>query len=258
MEIDLDYVIPIDATQNLWITFYNQGVSYPAASCANTGDANGRWYSTNGTYWYNVSYTWMIRGYVEEVDTSISWSNRIGKPIVLNEGWNWFSSFVEIDNPTAALQMLEEALGENGLTIQSVDEYTTYEDGEWGAMGDLEEIENRQLYMIKVSTDCEVELQGVSAIPSDYTITISQGWNWIGFPSAEVISIEDAFADFEAEDGDMILSADEYTTFEDGDWGVMGDLEEMTPGQGYMYYSASDEVKYLVIQAGASKTNYKK
>jgi hypothetical protein len=56
----------------------------------------------------------------------------------------------------------------------------------------------------------------------------------------------------------MILSADEYTTFEDGDWGVMGDLEEMTPGQGYMYYSASDEVKYLVIQTGASKTNYKK
>ena len=39
MEIDLDYSLFIDATQNLWITFYNQGVSYPAAACANTGDA---------------------------------------------------------------------------------------------------------------------------------------------------------------------------------------------------------------------------
>jgi Fic family protein len=61
---------------------------------------------------------------------------------------------------------------------------------------------------------------------------------------------EDAFADFEAEDGDMILSADDFTTFESGGWGAMGDLVEMTPGHGYMYYSASDEVKYLVIQTG--------
>jgi hypothetical protein len=48
----------------------------------------------------------------------------------------------------------------------------------------------------------------------------------------------------------MILSVDDYTTFEDG-WGAMGDLEEMTPGQGYMYFSASDEDRDLIIQTAA-------
>jgi hypothetical protein len=49
----------------------------------------------------------------------------------------------------------------------------------------------------------------------------------------------------------MILSVDDYTTFEEGEWGTMGDLEEMTPGQGYMYYSARDVDKDLVIQTSA-------
>jgi hypothetical protein len=173
----------------------------------------------------------------------------VGQMTELSEGWNYFSTYIVIEDPEEGMLMLQEALGENGLTIQSVDDYTTYEDGEWGAMGDLTELDNTQMYMILVSGDCEVQLQGTPCNPGDYTITIVPGWNYIGFPSAEVISIEDAFADFEAEDGDMILSVDDYTTFEDG-WGAMGDLEEMTPGQGYMYYSASDEDKDLVIQTG--------
>jgi hypothetical protein len=168
----------------------------------------------------------------------------------LNEGWNYFSTYVVIDDPEVGMEMLQEALGEYGLTIQSVDDYTTYEDGEWGAMGDLTELDNTQMYLILVSEDCEVQLQGTPCDPGDYTITIIPGWNYIGFPSAEVISIEDAFSEFEPEEGDMILSVDDYTTFEDG-WGAMGDLEEMTPGQGYMYFSASDDDKELVIQTAA-------
>ena len=63
--------ITVDPTQNLWVIFYNgSGATYPAAVCANTGDANGRWVSTDGSSWMDLasaglSNTFMVRAYIE-------------------------------------------------------------------------------------------------------------------------------------------------------------------------------------------------
>ena len=167
----------------------------------------------------------------------------------LNEGWNWVSIYLDNEDPEEMMLMLQEALGENGLTIAAADDYTTYADGEWGDEGDLEELSNDRMYMIEVAAACTVVLQGMPADPADYTITIVPGWNWIGFPSAEAISIEDAFADFEAVDEDMIVCPFGYTTFVD-EWGDEGELEELTPGVGYMYFYNGEEEQDLIIQTG--------
>ena len=63
--------ITIDPTQNLWVVLNNLNGDYVAACSANTGDANGRWISLDGSSWddlagYGLSYTWMIRAYVEQ------------------------------------------------------------------------------------------------------------------------------------------------------------------------------------------------
>ena len=177
----------------------------------------------------------------------------VTQTIELQEGWNWFSTYIMVDDSEAMLLNVEEGLGENGLQIKSMDDYTTYEDGEWGAMGDLEEMYNEQMYAIEVSADCTVTLQGALATPENYTIEINPGWNWIGFPCNEVVSIEEALANFDAEDGDQIKGAEEFSTYEDGEWGAMGDLEELVPGQGYKYFSASSEVKELVFSLSISR-----
>ena len=63
--------ITIDPTQNVWVVFYNgSGATYPAAVCNNTGSANGRWVSLDGTTWedlasYGLDYTFMVRVYIE-------------------------------------------------------------------------------------------------------------------------------------------------------------------------------------------------
>ena len=174
--------------------------------------------------------------------------------LALSAGWNWVSLFVTFDNPETALLQLEAALGENGLVIKSKKDYTTYEEEEWGAMGELEELDNMQMYMVQVATDCTAELQGPPAKVDDYEIPITKGWNWIGFPSAAVISIEDAFADFEPADGDRIKSKADFSSYDSEEgWGATGDLEELIPGQGFMYYSNSDAPKILVFPPGASK-----
>ena len=67
--IPLTTPLPIEATQNLWVTFYQKDITYPGTCCNNTGDPNGRWISLDGTEWtdllnYGLNYTWLIRAFV--------------------------------------------------------------------------------------------------------------------------------------------------------------------------------------------------
>nr|MCR5014488.1 choice-of-anchor J domain-containing protein [Bacteroidales bacterium] len=70
VEFNFASPVVIDPTKNLWVIFYNaSGATYPAAVCANTGDANGRWVSTDGIEWMDLAeagldYTFMIRAFV--------------------------------------------------------------------------------------------------------------------------------------------------------------------------------------------------
>jgi hypothetical protein len=63
--------VTIDPSKNLWIIYYNgSGATYPAAYCTTQNDANGRWVSTDGTDWSDVSTAvegcgdFMVRAYL--------------------------------------------------------------------------------------------------------------------------------------------------------------------------------------------------
>ena len=103
--------------------------------------------------------------------------------------------------------------------------------------------------MVRVTTPCTVVLEG-TPIATVHAITINPGWNWIGYPVSEAMTLDEAFADFDAEAGDKIKDRS-VTTEYDPDWGWWGDLETLVPGEGYLYYSASSEVKTLVFAAPA-------
>ena len=200
-------------------------------------------------------------GTIEQVSGAYSINGKTLRPIIapttvtqtitLSEGWNWVSLYITADGPVALLDMLKEGLGDNALQIQASNGGVTEFDGEdWFGDLDDEGIFNEQAYWIEASADCTFELTGMPAVVDEYEITINPGWNWIGFPSAEPIDIADALADFEAEEADQIQCNDATSTEFDGEeW--FGDLETFTPGQGYMYFSASDEVKTLVFSTGA-------
>ena len=83
VEFDLTAPLPLFG-ENLWVILYTQnGDSYPAAMCENSGDKNGRWITLDGNTWeditaYQISGTWMIRAYIEggegisELNSSVS------------------------------------------------------------------------------------------------------------------------------------------------------------------------------------------
>jgi hypothetical protein len=176
----------------------------------------------------------------------------VTQTIELTEGWNWFSLYIEVEDPIEALQMLEEALGDNATMISASEIYTEYlGDGLW--IGDLDDegVYNEQMYMIETVTDCEIELEGTLANAENYTIDINPGWNWIGFPHSEELLLEDALINFAAEEEDQFAEADVYSEYGFGMW--IGDIETLVPGHGYMYFFNGDDTRSLVYNAEAKR-----
>ena len=85
--------------ESLWLVVGQQGLSRPAAACADMGDPDGRWVSLDGVEWtdlhtYNMHYTWMLRAFV---------SDRLGKILTLGgdsfslQHYNLYRSYNNID-----------------------------------------------------------------------------------------------------------------------------------------------------------------
>ena len=161
----------------------------------------------------------------------------------LNAGWNWFSYYVDTD-----LAELEEALGENGVQITSkTDGFVAY-NSQYGWSGILSSITESQMYMINVGASHDLELSGELVGPT--SITLHQGWNWIGFPMSEAVSVTDALAGFEAKPGDQIKSKDNGFASYNSQYGWGGALSTLNPGEGYMYQSNNSETTELFYSAG--------
>ena len=75
---------------------------------------------------------------------------------------------------------------------------------------------------------------GLSA--QEITITLNPGWNWISYPNAAAMQVDEALGDFVPMEGDMIKSQNSFASYYSGSWS--GGLTQFTPGWGYMYYSA--------------------
>ena len=209
----------------------------------------------------NTDYEWQVQGVNASCEGGLTEWTEIAtfttlaptsftQTLELTEGWNWVSLSIEAGDPVELLQMLEAALGDNAVQIQSFDDNTEFDGEEWfGGLDDIG-ISNAQMYMIEVVNDCTVELQGTPADPADYEIYIEpEQWTWIGYPCTVEQDIAAALADFEPEEGDQIQAGNIMTEFDGEEW--FGDFETLVPGQGYMYYSNSDETKVLVIRASA-------
>ena len=248
LKADLDFGRPIFYTGH-------RSVNSGHAFVCDGYDVNDRFHfnwgwggSANGYFALDATMTFV---YTNEAIFNIhpNDSTSLQHPANFTQGWNWFSLFVEM-NPTEALAMLEEGLGGNALLIKSRNGgYVEYDDEEEAWFGTLTQLTNEDMYMIQSTTACTVELEGSPANPSSHAITINPGWNWIGFPCNEEVSVMDAFASFAAEEDDRLKSREAYTEFDGEEW--FGGLSTLVPGQGYMYYSNGTVPKSLIFQTGA-------
>ena len=206
-----------------------------------------------------IFVNWTENGEVVSTEAEYTFIVESGRTLVANflrvydhtealaAGWNWWSTYIE-QNGFNGLDMLENSLGESGIRIQSRnDGYTEYfESGLW--YGSLQQIANEQMYMIHTNAACEAAVTGPIADVIDHPISLSSGWNWVGYPVEQSINLSNALSNLSPEANDMIKSRYGYSVYvvyqNNGFW--YGTLNNLEFGKGYMYKSNSEVGKTFV------------
>ena len=171
--------------------------------------------------------------------------------ISLAGGWNWVSFYVETDLDNLKDQLVTATNGASPIIINSqTNGCAVYDGTNW--KGTLSSLDMSQMYQIKLTEDCVLHIEGDLINPSDHPATIIRGYNWIGFPSSESMSVRDAFAGF-AVAGDDLFSKDSYT--DHGRLGWRGDLKTLNPGEGYIYRSDKREERTLIFPSYSRALN---
>lgn len=179
----------------------------------------------------------------------------VTQTIALTVGWNWISANVEItmNDLKDAIVAAYPTAGANTLFIKSQnDGQSVWNPGAHRWVQGPSTIDLSQMYMVKVPTAGEIVLEGMPINPADYPINIKPGNNWIAFPLSEIMSINDAFAGFEAVRLDYIKSATGQSNFNGMVW-VGSVLKNLEPGKGYIYNSKATTIKPFVYPTNTSK-----
>lgn len=166
----------------------------------------------------------------------------IGQSYIQKEGWKWSTFLNTLESGT-----MNEKFGENVQEIRSEGELM-YNDPKYGYFGDLTMLFSKQCYKVRIqdgkSVDFIVEMESVSTSggESDY----HSKWNWMPYTSQLTLTPNEYFRMDGGTfvNGDRIVSKDEgFAEFTDGKWS--GTLAAMRPGEGYMFYNASNETKLV-------------
>ncbi len=160
----------------------------------------------------------------------------------LYAGWNWFSSYIDI-NGEAGLGRLQDALNPHGVQIKNDGGFTQYTEGQGWFGPNLTSASVKEMYMINMSADHNLQLKGELVDLAQNAITLEHGWNWIGYQLNIGLNLENALAGFNPNHGDRIKSHQGFSQYYKNEsyTGWWGTLETMTPGYGYMYYNANED-----------------
>ena len=220
---------------------YVAGSTATLTATANEGYTFTQWQDGNTdnprtiTVTGDASYT----AYFEEVVTTITQTS------TFSTGWNWWTLNVDSED---ALAELEAALGSNGVQIKAQDgSIVTHSSYGWS--GSLGSLEVGKMYLIKVSSNCSVSLEGTAIDVTDQSIALSHGNNWIGYYGTQTMSVNAALANLQATVGDKITGQDgKVATYSSYGWS--GTLQNLVPGEGYLYNSkATSDVTFKFASA---------
>lgn len=166
----------------------------------------------------------------------------IGQSYIQKEGWKWSTFLNTLESGT-----MQNAFGDAVQEIRS--EYQLmYNDPKYGYFGDLDMLYSEECYKVRIkdgqNVDFIVDVTSVSNYGGEKEYHAK--WNWIPYTSQLTLSPNEYFRmdDGAFQNGDRVVSKDEgFAEFNDGKWG--GTLATMRPGEGYMFYNASNEKKLV-------------
>ena len=160
----------------------------------------------------------------------------------LNKGWNWMSFYLKTEEGAqmpvnyvfkTVLPYLEEVKDHNYVAMPD----TTRE----SIVGSLHNIVAGKMYKVRMNAFANLSLFGQLVDVETTPQTIQPEWNWIGSLARYVMSPDKAFADLGPEKGDLIKSRTAFAEYNGQTW--EGQLQEIKPGEGYLYHSKATAAK---------------
>lgn len=164
------------------------------------------------------------------------------------EGWTWVSH--NFEQPVAVKDFAPTA----DLIVSQTEE--AIKDPVYGLMGTLKELQPAQAYKVKVPAAGNNSLTGYEYNALSKSIDVANGWNWIGYPIGQTMTLDEAFAFFTPMEGDYVLGQEGFAEYVDGKW--TGVLEGLKPGKGYMFKSGkADEIIFntTIVSLASSRIN---
>lgn len=143
------------------------------------------------------------------------------------EGWSWISHNLEEAVPTSIFQTNAERIVSQTAEIIN--------DPKVGFIGNLTELQPAEAYKVKVTSQTENRLSGYEWNATENAVAVESGWNWIGYPLNQAMTLAEALAFFTPSTGDYIVGQDGYAEYADDEW--KGTLETFVPGHGYLFKS---------------------
>ena len=89
------------------------------------------------------------------------------------------------------------------------------------------------MYRIRVEQGQTLNLKGEAVDVDKFSFEIQENWNWLPYPIARNVDVNEALATFVAGEGDLIKSQDRFAIY-DPDLGWRGTLTSLRSGEGYL------------------------
>ena len=151
----------------------------------------------------------------------------------LIKGWNWMALYVQPDD--MSMQTVLAPINAEVTMAKSQTGFMESTGSEW--YGNEIMMNNSEMYKINLSAPATLKVLGRVADPSSRLITVKQGWNWIAYNATSAMSLDEAFAGMQPEDGDVVKAQSCFAVYDGYEWA--GTLSLLEPGQGYMLYSVA-------------------
>ena len=146
----------------------------------------------------------------------------------LAQGWNWISSPLDGADMQDAKKFLAPIQEQ---ATQLVGTEGTLETEGW--QGTLTTINPKHSYKLQMDASAQHTWQGITVKPEHNTIGLQQGSTWLGYLLTAEKPLTEVLASIQPSEGDVIKTQDAFAIYLSGSW--HGTLEQMKPGEGYMY-----------------------
>lgn len=153
--------------------------------------------------------------------------------VAMTAGWTWMSHNIA-DGITAAQLAADAAVTRVKSQTQEV-----VRDPQLGLVGTLSTLEASKSYKVEASAAPAAQrISGVAWNPAN-PIALNSGWNWLGYPAEQTMTLDEAFATTAVEKLDVVVGQDGFAQYDGEHW--VGTLSTLAPGKGYMYQSQSEK-----------------